>query len=269
MRLKKIIPALLLILTITSLALGKSPETGFLNRTVKVGSETYSYQVYVPREWNKKQKWPVILFLHGAGERGDDGLIQTQVGIGGAIRRFSDRFPAIVVMPQCRKNIWWAETAMEAQAIKALEQSIKEFNGDRDRLYLTGLSMGGYGTWSIAANHPGKFAALVPICGGIRRPSRVPPPPGTPAEDPTVDPYAVAAEKIGKTPVWIFHGGADPIVPPDESRKMNEALKAAGGNVKYTEYENVDHNSWDKAYAEAELMTWMLSHKLEAGNHSP
>jgi predicted peptidase len=244
----------------------RAPETGFLNRTVKVGAETYRYQVYVPREWNKKQKWPVILFLHGAGERGDDGFVQTEVGIGTAIRRYTDRFPAIVVMPQCRKQVWWTEAAMQDQALKAFDQSVKEFNGDRDRLYLTGLSMGGYGTWSIASKHPGKFAALAVICGGIRGPARAPALGVMKSDDPNVDPYAVTAQKIGKTPVWVFHGGADLIVPPDESRKMNEALKAAGGNVKYTEYEKVGHDSWTKAYAEPELMKWMLSHSLKAAD---
>ncbi len=241
-------------------------ETGFLNRTVKVGDETYRYQVYAPRDWNKKRKWPVILFLHGAGERGDDGLIQTEVGLGSGVRRYSDRFPAIIVMPQCRKNSWWTQDAMQEQALKAFEQSIKEFNGDRDQLYLTGISMGGYGTWSIASKHPGKFAALVPVCGGVKPPPRIPVPDADKLVDPNVDPYAAIAQKIGKTPVWIFHGGADTVVPTDESRKVNEALKAAGGNVKYTEYEKVAHNSWDKAYAEPELLKWMLSQSLKAVN---
>lgn len=249
---------------LTSSALGA--DTGFLDRVVKIGAENYRYQVYAPRDWNKGRKWPVILFLHGAGERGDDGLVQTEVGIGAAIRRHVDRFPAIVVMPQCRKGQWWTQDAMQEQALKAFEQSVKEFNGDPERFYLTGLSMGGYGTWSIASKHPGKFAALVPICGGIRPPARVNIPDANQPTDPNVDPYAEAARKIGKTPVWIFHGGADPVVPPDESRKMNEALKAAGGNVKYTEYEKVGHNSWDKAYAEPELMKWMLGLSLKAAN---
>ncbi|HEU0185650.1 MAG TPA: prolyl oligopeptidase family serine peptidase [Blastocatellia bacterium] len=242
--------------TLSSNAVGA--ETGFLDRTVKIGAENYRYQVYVPRDWSKKQKWPVILFLHGAGERGDDGIIQTEVGVGRAIRRFVDRFPAIIVMPQCRKEQWWTQDAMQEQALEAFEQSVKEFNGDPERFYLTGISMGGYGTWSIASKHPGKFAALAPICGGVRPPAIINVPGASNTSDPNIDPYAETARRIGKTPVWIFHGGADPVVPPDESRKMNEALKAAGGDVKYTEYENVGHNSWDKAYAEAELMKWML-----------
>ncbi len=238
------------------------PQTGFLNRTVVVDREVYGYQVYVPAEWTKSKKWPVILFLHGAGERGDDGLQQTQVGIGAAIRKHRDRFPCIVVLTQCRKNSWWSAPAMEAQALKALDQSMREFRGDPDRVYLTGLSMGGYGTWDIAYRYPGRFAAYAPICGGIRMPGKISLPEGSPFAEPGADPYAMVARKIGRTPVWIFHGEADKTVPPSESRKMNEALKAGGGNVKYTEYPGVGHNSWDAAYAEAEFMPWLLAQRL-------
>jgi predicted peptidase len=250
-------------------ALARERETGFLNRSVMVGGTVYRYQVYVPADWSKDKKWPVILFLHGAGERGDDGLMQTDVGIGTAIRRYRERFPSIVVLPQCRKNAWWTEPGMEAQALKALEQTLKEFNGDPQRVYLTGLSMGGYGTWSLAAKYPGKFAALVAICGGIRAPASVRATGAAPAE-PAGDPYAAAAQKIGRTPVWVFHGEADPVVPVTESRKMVEALKAAGGNVRYSEYPEVKHNSWDKAYAEPELLPWLLAQRLrEADRPAP
>ncbi len=243
-------------------ALARRHETGFLNRTVTVDKTEYRYQVYVPTNWSSKQKWPVILFLHGAGERGDDGLVQTEVGIGTVIRRHRDRFSCIVVLPQCRKGVWWTEPAMEAQVLKALDQTLKEFKGDPQRVYLTGLSMGGYGTWATAAKYPGKFAALVPICGGIRLPARVRNAPGMLVVDESSDPYAGTAQKIGKTPVWVFHGEADPTVPVTESRKIVEALKAAGGNVRYNEYEGVGHNSWDKAYAEPDLFPWLLSQRL-------
>jgi predicted peptidase len=227
-------------------------DTGFLNRTVQVGKEKYRYQVFVPVDWSKSKTWPVILFLHGAGERGVDGLVQTEVGIGTAIRRHPDRFPCIVVMPQCRSGSWWTEPAMEAQALKALDQAIKEFKGDARRIYLTGLSMGGYGTWSIASKYPSRFAALAPICGGVRPPARL-----RSAEVPA-DPYTPLAEKVSKIPAWIFHGGADKTVPVSESRRMNEALTALKADVKYTEYEGVGHNSWDRAYREPEFMLWLL-----------
>jgi predicted peptidase len=245
-------------------ATARTPDTGFLDRTVAISGTTYRYQVFVPNNWTKKQKWPVILFLHGYGERGETGLPQTDEGIGHAIRLSKDPVPFIVVMPQCLAGTHlWAEDAMEAQALAALEQSIKEFNGDRDRVYLTGLSMGGFATWDLAAKYPGKFAAYVPICGGVRGPKDYPQIGGSLGRDPKVaDPYAETAKRIAKTPVWIFHGGADDTVPVEESRKMAEALKAAGANYKYTEYPGVGHNSWDKAYAEPELVPWLLGQRL-------
>ena len=135
-------------------AKARKTETGFLDRTINVAGTEYKYQVFVPENWTKKQKWPVILFLHGAGERGDDGLIQTEVGIGTAVRRYRDRFPAVIVMPQCRKNVWWAGPEMGDMAMAALAASQKEFHGDPARTYLTGLSMGGYGTWYLAGKYP-------------------------------------------------------------------------------------------------------------------
>ncbi len=242
--------------------LARRAPTGFLDRTVSVDDVTYRYQVYLPFGWTKDRSWPVILVLHGAGERGDDGLAQTQVGIGTAIRQHDDRWPFIIVMPQCRKDTWWTDPKMEAQALAALDRSIKEFHGDRDRVVLTGLSMGGYGTWDLAARYPERWAALAPICGGIE-----PPKPDVKdievelAKENVADPYAATAQKIGKLPVWVFHGGADPTVPPEESRKMVAALKADGGNVQYSEFPGVGHNSWDEAYAEEQLPRWMLEQK--------
>jgi predicted peptidase len=240
-------------------------ETGFLDRTVTVTGTTYLYQVYVPRDFDSKRKWPVILFLHGVGERGDDGLLETDLGIGHAIRQGESRFPFIVVMPQCRKDERWINTDMQAQAMAALEDVMHEFHGDRERVYLTGLSMGGYGTWEMAAKYQHKFAAFVPICGGIHGPPKLPEARVSLAADPTVtDPYAETARRIGATPVWIFHGDADNTVPVGESRKMAQALKEAHGNVRYTEYPGVGHNAWDKAYAEPDLMPWLLQQKLHS-----
>jgi predicted peptidase len=237
-------------------------ETGFLNRAVKVGGVEYRYVVYVPREWNKRQKWPVILFLHGAGERGADGSAQTDVGIGRAIRFHPERYPFVVVMPQVRADKTWTDHEMEAQALAALEKTISEFHGDRERVYLTGISMGGYGTWNMGAKYPEKFAALAPICGGIRGLKNFPQLHVEVVDEPTVtDPVAETAHRIGKTPVWIFHGDADQSVPVEGSREMAEALRAIGGDVRYTEYPGVGHNSWDKAYAEAELPQWMLQQR--------
>jgi predicted peptidase len=243
----------------------RTAATGFLDRTIAVKGATYKYQVFVPDDWSPRQKWPIILFLHGAGERGSDGLLETDVGLPHAVRLDRSRFKTVIVMPQCLKDDWWPNDRMEEMALAALAAASKEFNGDPKRTYLTGLSMGGYGSWDLAAKYPGKFAAVIPICGGIVLPehlrqTRPDLAAGSYPDD--AKSYEDVAKKIGKTPVWIFHGGADEVVPPAGSRKLNDALKAAGGDVRYTEYPGVGHNSWDKAYAEPELLTWMLSKSL-------
>jgi predicted peptidase len=243
----------------------RSKETGFLDRSVSVHGQTYRYQVFVPATWSAKQNWPIILFLHGAGERGSDGLLETDVGLPHAIRQDRSRFPAVVVMPQCLRDGWWPTREMEEMALGALSAATKEFNGDRKRTYLTGLSMGGFGTWDLAWRYPGKFAAVVPICGGLSAPpSQLKMHPELEKNSYPDEPrsYAEVAKKIGKTPVWIFHGDADEAVPVANSRKMYEALEAAGGDVRYTEYPGVGHNSWDKAYADRELTTWLFSKSL-------
>ena len=228
----------------------RKPAAGFLPRTVRLGTSTYRYQVYVPPNYSRNEKWPVILFLHGAGERGTDGVRQTEVGIGPAIRRYQERFPAVVVLPQCRGNAWWADPDMEAQALKALNQTVAEFNGDPQRLYLTGVSMGGYGVWHMASRHPEKFAALVSICGG------------SPLRE--GDRFAPIAERVARTPAWVFHGADDRVVPVGESRRMVEALRAAGagGRLRYNEYEGVGHNVWTQALREQELLPWLLAQRL-------
>ena len=245
----------------------RNHETGFLDRTIMLHGAMYKYQVFVPDNWTPKQKWPVILFLHGSGERADDGLQQTDIGIGSAIRSDRSLVPAIVVMPQCRKNLWWVEPPMTELAIATLEAATKEFHGDTSRTYLTGLSMGGYGTWYLAQKYPGRFAALVVICGGIH------PPAATLKAHPELikwapedgpKSYAEAAARIGKVPVWLFHGADDEIVPVTESQRMQAAMKQVGAEVHYTEFAGVKHVSWDKAYDDPKLFPWLFSKSLPA-----
>jgi predicted peptidase len=243
----------------------KKVDTGFLDRDLTLQGVDYKYQVFLPEAWTPHQKWPVILALHGAGERGEDGILQTDVGIGTAIRTNRSALPAIVVMPQCRKSLWWALPPMDDLAMAALHDAIKEFHGDPQRIYLTGLSMGGFGAWHLAAKYPGQFAAMIVICGGIRAPlpaqnAIVGLAAATPPDSPKS--YSDAAAKVGKTPVWIFHGSADAIVPVAESQRMNEAMKRLGGEVHYTEYPGVGHASWDKAYDEPKLFPWLFSKSL-------
>ncbi|MGA8554940.1 MAG: alpha/beta hydrolase-fold protein [Candidatus Acidiferrales bacterium] len=243
----------------------KKHETGFLDRTIALQGVTYKYQFFVPEDWTPHEMWPIILFLHGSGERGDDGLQETDVGICTAIRSDRSVMPAIVVMPQCEKNVWWIQPPMDDLAMASLEAASKEFHGDERRTYLTGLSMGGYGTWHLAEKYPGKFAALIVICGGLhpaaaalkKNPALVK---WTPADDPKS--YAQAAAKIGKIAVWIFHGADDDIVPVIESRRMYAAMKQLGADVHYTEYPGVKHNCWDRAYDEPKLFPWLFAQSL-------
>src|SRR5258706_6000375 len=138
-------------------------QTGFLDRNVIVAGKSYHYQVYVPADYATKPTWSAILFLHGAGERGDDGLLPTSVGLAPAIRQNPSRYPAIVVFPQVPRDSQWAGTPGD-MAVAALQQTMREFHVDPSRVYLTGLSMGGHGTWYVAYRHPELFAAVVPLC---------------------------------------------------------------------------------------------------------
>jgi predicted peptidase len=263
--LRRLITFLFLTLTITLPAHAKKHETGFINRSTTVQGVDYKYQVFVPEDWTPHHKWPVILALHGAGERGSDGLLQTTVGIGPAIRLHRSVIEAIVVMPQCPKNYWWMLPPIDDMAMAALAAATKEFHGDARRTYLTGLSMGGYGAWYLAQKYPGRFAALVVICGGIRPPAAAQKaypdlvkytPPDSPKS------YLAAAERVGKIPVWIFHGADDEIVPVTESQRMAEAMKQVGAEVHYTEYPGVGHPSWIKAYEDPRLFPWLFSKSL-------
>ena len=211
-------------------------ETGFIHKSIPIDGRSYPYVVYVPQDYSAQSTWPVFLFLHGKGERGSDGLAQTRVGIGPAIREHPERFPCIVVMPQCDPEYMW-DGPMEALALAALDRTLAEYAADDAHVVLTGLSMGGRGTWTIGARHADRFCALVPICGW-----------GEPE----------TADALAHMPIWAWHGDADPVVPVDNTRKMADAIRAAGGTVRYTELPGVTHNSWDAAYGSPELIAWML-----------
>jgi len=237
-------------------------ETGFLARSLTIGPTAYPYVVYVPREYDPSRAWPVILFLHGSGERGTDGWRETIHGVANTIRFEPDRVPAIVVFPQAPPDTRWLDEPADA-AMQALDKTIAEFHGDATRVYVTGLSMGGYGTLHLAMAHPNRFAAAVVVCGGLL------PHPSTTAvrQSPLTmggDPYAIAASKLHGIPIWFFHGKDDTVIPVDESRHLVDELQRAGAaNVHYTEYEGVGHGAWDRAYGEAEMWTWLFSQRKQ------
>jgi predicted peptidase len=234
--------------------------TGFLDRIVTMDGTEYPYVVYVPDAWRPDREWPVILFLHGAGERGSDGRRAAEVGLGKAVRATPDRFAAIIVFPQAPEDERWIGPPAEA-AMEALKRSMTEFNGDASRIYLTGLSMGGYGVWHLALAHPYTFAALVPVCGGIVPNGTATSVRRSPLTGDAADPYTFTAERLRHLPVWMFHGADDGVVRAEESRRMHAALLAAGASSRLTDYAGVGHNAWDPAYGENELWEWLVSQR--------
>lgn len=210
---------------------------GFHLRTLKSGGDDRKYTVYLPRGYDGTKAFPVVLFLHGSGERGTDGVVQSQVGLGPAILKNPDGFPAIAVFPQARST-WRAGSEDGRAALAILDEVLATFKADRERVVLTGLSMGGAGAWSIGAAHPERFAAVIPICGRGR---------------------TAFADSLKKVPVWAFCGDADRDRTVINGREMVEAVRAAGGKARLTEYRDVGHNSWDRAYNDPELVDWMLA----------
>jgi acetyl esterase/lipase len=231
-------------------------ETGFLNRTIELRSATYHFQVYLPESFRRddKKPWPVILFLHGRGERGSEGMWQTQIGLPQAVRDHPERWPFVIVMPQCPQANYWTDPEMLSMALAALDQETQEFHLDTEHTYLTGLSMGGYGAWELARLHPHRWAAVAVMAGGVfwsYEPERWQQVSTLPGE------YAHA---VGRLPLWLFHGSDDNVVDPRQSELLFEALKASGGRVKLSVYLGVRHDCWTRAYNELELPRWFLSH---------
>jgi predicted peptidase len=181
--------------------------------------------------------------------------------LGSAIRRDPSRYPAIVVLPQVPTDSVWIGGPADA-AVLALEQTMREFRTDPDRVYLTGLSMGGNGTWNLAYQHPERFAAIAPICAFI---TPFPQLRGSRAIVPSDsgEAFAAMARRLAraKLPTWIFHGEIDPVVPVAESRRVADALKAAGGDVRYTEVLGAGHNVWDETYASKQFQDWLFAQR--------
>jgi predicted peptidase len=234
--------AALLALSLASAHGGDAIKTGFVPKVYKGPDGTESkYVVFVPHDYKGDKDYPIILFLHGAGSKGTDGAAQVKGGLATAIRKNEKKFEFIAVFPQAEKG-WQGKGDDAKRALAILEEVSKTYKVDKKRTYLTGLSMGGFGTWSLAAAYPDRWAAIAPICGG-----------GDPK----------TAEKIKHIPCWCFHGDADPTVKVERSRDMIKALKDAGAMPRYDEYPGVGHNSWDRAYATAELYEWMLKQQIK------
>ncbi len=231
-------------------------KTGFLPRVHKGPDGDSKYVLFVPHGYTGAKEYPLILFLHGAGERGDDGETPVKQGIGNAIKfkGGEQKFPFFVIFPQARvKGSWKAGMPDADRALAILAEVQKAYKIDNKRLYLTGLSMGGSGTWSLAAAEGGfsnppwpdgleNPSSAAPICGGSN--------PAT-------------ATMIKDIPCWCFCGDKDGAKLVESNRTMIKALQAVGGTPRYSEFPFVGHNSWDPAYATPELYSWFLSHKLK------
>jgi predicted peptidase len=216
----------------------------------------FRYRLLRPKTLLKGQRYPLVLFLHGAGERGSDNLKQLKyLPTWMAEPHSQQKHPCFVLAPQCRIDERWADvswndkksTPQPAQlttdlsaALAAMNDVIDHENVDPDRIYLTGLSMGGYGTWDLAARLPDRFAAIIPICGGGDERTGL---------------------KLAALPMWCFHGDADTSVPVERSRTMIEAVKAAGGSPRYSEFSGIGHDAWTPAYGDPAVLDWLFNQR--------
>ncbi len=197
------------------------------------------FSLYLPNEYgqDKSRRWPLVIFLHGAGERGDD-LEKLKVHGPPKLVARGKQFPFILLSPQCPDNEWWNNKL--DKLINLIDDVKENYRVDKSRIYLTGISMGGYGSWGLAAAQPERFAAVAPICGGGD---------------------SNTAHLIKDIPIWTFHGDKDPTVPLAKSQEMVDAIRAAGGNPMFTIYPGVDHDSWTRTYESDEFWDWMMEQK--------
>ncbi len=214
--------------------------------------KTLLYRFLKPLKYRKNIEYPLVIFLHGAGERGEDNMKQLMHGAKiFETKENLKKYPTFVIAPQCPKGQRWVEVdwSLEkhsmpenpsepvALLMELIESVENQYNIDKDRIYVTGLSMGGFGTWDLLARYPDVFSAGAPVCGGAD---------------------VTTAKIIKDIPIWAFHGSIDKTVNPQRTRDMINAIIDAGGNPKFTEYDSVAHNSWDNAYGDPKLLEWMF-----------
>ena len=251
------LPAFVLGLAILGHSLASAADEYAPRCFTNATGQTIPYRLLLPRDYDPSRTYPLVLFFHGAGERGTDNKAQLVHGAGLFLEpEKRERFACFVLAPQCPNNQQWVDmpwgtdsgtrpeqpSAAMRLALEALDGVIGEFKVDTNRLYVTGLSMGGYATWDCITRFPGRFAAAVPICGG--------------GDEKTV------TAAVAKVPVWAFHSDDDGAVKVGRTRNMIAAMRAAGGQPKYFEYFGLGHFSWGRAYGEPELLPWMFAQRL-------
>ncbi|PWT78118.1 MAG: phospholipase [Bacteroidetes bacterium] len=231
-----------------------------------VDGKLLRYRILYPEQFDRSKSYPLIIFLHGAGQWGSDNEKQLlHAGDFFLVDSVRKKFQAIVILPQCPRGQSWSyfqfkwdsaerrillffpyqeQPSINESLVKKLSDSLVQARlVDSHQIYLGGLSMGAFGVFDMITRYPGYFAAAFPICGGGNT--------------------QMASRIAGKTALWIFHGSADPLVNVNLSRNYYQALKNLGGDVKYTEYPGVRHNSWDNAFAEPQLIPWLFSHRIQ------
>mgnify|MGYP001206965508 FL=1 len=215
----------------------KSSEKFVTNLTMQV---SLKYHIYFPDNYHDSDtKFPLVLFLHGAGERGDDLRLVEKHGIPKMIIN-GIKFPFITVAPQCPIFQYWSEPVNVKTLLLLVEEIIKKNKVDIERIYATGLSMGGYGTLAIAKERPDLFSAIIPVCGGLD---------------------TTNIRRLKDTPIWLFHGAEDKVVPVENSELIYDLLKPINPEIKITIYKGINHNSWEKTYSNQKIYDWMLKYK--------
>lgn len=235
-------------------------QDDFLAKQYISGNDTLNYRILYPENFSETQTYPVVLFLHGAGERGNDNTSQLTHGsslfLSDSVRT---KYPAIVIFPQCPKEDYWANVAVDRSSyplnldfkdggkptkalhlvMQLIDETVQQDYVKKDQVYIMGLSMGGMGTFEIIARKPNLFAAAIPICGGVHPNS--------------------ASAYAKHLPIWIFHGAKDDVVLPKYSLQMVSSILDKGGFPQYTLYENANHNSWDATFQQPTLLSWLFS----------
>ena len=214
------------------------------NKTLSVDmnrSHQLKYLIYLPKDYLTK-KYPLVLFLHGAGERGTN-LKDIEIHGLPKLVRNGKKFPFIIIAPQCPLNLWWSDPLPVELLSKLVNDIVMKYGIHKNNVFCTGLSMGGYGTLALSIKNPKLFSAIIPICGGMDIKN------------------FFDILNLKDLPIWLFHGDKDEVIPLENSQSIYKVLKLVNKNIKLTVYKGVDHNSWDRAYDDNELYKWMLSHK--------
>ena len=240
--------------------------TGFLDQYVGDGPARRRHQLYVPWNYDANQSWPLLVFLHGAGEGGRNALLPTEYQLGSAIRRDPGRFPALALFPQVSQTVGWTPREI-VSARAALDQTIADYAIDDHRIYLSGVSCGGIAAWRWLTRDPNRFAAALVVCGrlgGYDTAGDLIAGADAIGAAAGADPFEQLARRIAHVPVWFFHGDDDPLYPVDDARAIAAALKRCDARFRYSELAGFGHDVWDIAYYAEAVWDWLFSQQRDS-----